>query len=242
MADDGIALASVTACVCVDCGHAIFSVPEKVDVAKCYDCARAAVGADWTIGAPLGTWHLTLDPFLKRKWANPDAEMAVFGPLETKKRPKLSHFALSDPNVVLRCIRCREEWPQVLGLHPVGRVQAFAGHDRVVHDEGVWLVGGPGGADEMVCAPCGGGDREKRPLEGGPDHAKCLKGKGRGWAARCGCSHRSRDELDQIAGKTGESGRKWRPARWSDPEIVEIASENVQNRWNQLNLWGDEPA
>lgn len=241
MTEESIASSRVTACVCVSCGVPIFSVPDHVPDAKCLDCARGAAGADWAIGTPLGAWHATFDPFLRRIWADPDAEMAEFCPAEYEVGTDLTPFAKVDPDTELRCITCGEIWPQILGLADSGRVRAFRDHDRVAHQSDAWLIGGPGGADEPVCAPCGGSDREKRNLPDGPDHSKCRKGKTSGWGGRCGCLHRSRAEIDQIAGKNDENGRKWRPKRWSDPEIVEIAAENVQNRWNQLNLWEEGP-
>lgn len=223
-----------------DCRTWVVAVAEHADMAMCLECRRDREKIDWVWFEPFGEWHPTLGyPSPGSGGRIPDPQNPDLGMGKTEKRQKLTPFANIDAETVLRCLKCGEEWPQVEGLDDLGRVRSFAGHDRIVHGVGVWLVGPPGGADEMVCAPCGGGDREKRPLAGGPDHTKCLKGKGKGWSARCGCSHRSREELDQIAGKNDQNGRKWRPARWSDPEIVEIASENVKNRWNQLNLWGE---
>lgn len=208
-----------TPCV-TGCGQWVIAIPEHQASARCELCLRAAVGAEIAVFPPPAHWFSANNP--------------VPPPAEYEMGPNLTPFADVDHSRVSRCLRCGEEWPMIVGLPPEAMVCGFADHDRVAHTDGVWLVGGPGGADEAVCAPCGGGDREKRPLPGGPDHGKCLKGQSRGWGGRCGCRHRSRADLDAIVGK---NRRGWRPNRWSDPKIVEIAAENVKNRWNQLNLW-----
>lgn len=220
---------------CVGCGTHVVAVPEQIDQARCLDCRRTheQITVPWF--TPYGKWHPTVGyPAPGSAGAISDGKMTHFGPAEYEIGQKLSHFAPSDPHITLRCVSCGETWPQVLGLDDSGRVRAFADHDRIAHHPNAWLVGGPGGANETICDPCGGGGPEKRPRDGGPDHSKCLKGKKSGWGGRCDCQHRSRAQIDQIVGKT-EPG--WAPKRWSDPEIVEIAAENVQNRWNQLNLW-----
>lgn len=220
------------------CGAYVVAAADYTGQPMCLECRRTGEEIDWEWFAPLGEWHPTVG-YSPPGWSGrlSDGKMADFGPAEYETGPNLSPFAAVDESRVFRCIRCREQWPMIVGLSPELMVVAFRDHDRVAHQEGVWLVGGPGGADEAVCAPCGGGDRDKRALPGGPDHSKCLKDKARGWSGRCGCKHRSPDEIDAIAGKNGQN---WAPGRWSDPKIAEIASENIKNRWNQLNLWENE--
>lgn len=204
------------------CGQWVIAIPEHASDAHCETCLRAKLGAEAAISAP--------EP--PESWfsaKNPAPEPARY-----EMGPNLTPFAEVDPDREMCCLQCRERWPMVVGLTGEDMVAGFRAHDRVAHEDGVWLVGGPGGADEPVCAPCGGGDRDKRALPDGPDHSQCLKGKVRGWSGRCGCKHRTRDELDAIVGK---NRRNWRPNRWSDPEIVDFAAKTVQNRWDQLNLW-----
>jgi hypothetical protein len=222
---------------CVGCPAYVVIAQGFTGVAMCLECRRSHENIDWEWFTPLGEWHPEVGyPAPGSGGVVSDGKQVDFGPAEYETGPNLTPFALVDTSRVFRCIRCREQWPMVVGLTPEEMVRGFADHDRVAHQEGVWLVGGPGGADENVCAPCGGGDRDKRPLPGGPDHSLCLKGKTKGWGGRCGCQHRSRAELDAIVGKNRPN---WRPNRWSDPKIVELAAENVQNRWNQPNLWGE---
>lgn len=220
--------------LCLGCGTHVVTVP-GVTEPLCLDCRRAKERIDWPWLTAEGEWHPTLGyspPGWSGRLSEPGA--AQFGPAEYEIGRNLTPFADVDPDREFSCLICRERWPSVVGLTPEQDMQSLRDHDRVAHSEGVWLVGGPGGADEGVCAPCGGGSRDKTPLPGGPDHAKCLKGTSSGWYGRCGCKHRSRADLDAIVGKNRPN---WRPNRWSDPKIVEIAVENVQNRWNQMNLW-----
>lgn len=219
------------------CGTYVVAVPGAVDP-MCLECRRNQENIDWPWFEPTGQWHPTVGyPAPGSAGRDSEPGWQPIGPAEYETGRNLTPFADLDRSRVFRCIRCGEQWPMIVGLTPEQMVEGFAAHDRVAHEEGVWLVGGPGGADEGVCAPCGGGDRDKRPLEGGPDHGKCLKGQTRGWGGRCGCKHRSRAELDAIVGK---NRRNWRPNRWSDPKIVEIAAKNTENRWNQLNLWENQ--
>ena len=219
------------------CGTYVVAVPGAVDP-MCLECRRTSEEIDWEWFAPVGKWHPTVG------YAAPgssgvvsDGKMADFGPAEYEMGPNLTPFALVDESRAFRCIHCREEWPMIVGITEDMMVKAFADHHRVAHEDGVWLVGGPGGADDNVCAPCGGGDRDKRPLPDGPDHSRCLRGQTRGWGGRCGCLHRSRADLDAIVGK---NRRNWRPQRWSDPKIADFAAENVKNRVEQLNLWENQ--
>jgi hypothetical protein len=141
-------------------------------------------------------------------------------------------FGAVNPDVVLRCLACSRSWPTVYGITDEQMVQAFAEHDRVWHTDGVWLIGGVGGAGD-VCGPCGGG-RGRDPRPGGPDHALCQRGRG-GRGHGCGCVHRSTEEKDAMVGKV--AGKRWRPPRWSDPAVVAVAVANVHRRGEQLHLF-----
>lgn len=217
------------------CGAYVVAAADYHGQPLCLECRRTGEEIDWEWFAPLGEWHPTLGyPAPGSSGRVSDGQNTDFRPAEYEIGPNLTPFAEVDPDREMCCLQCRERWPMVVGLTGEDMVAGFHAHDRVAHEDGVWLIGGPGGADEPVCAPCGGGAHDKRALPDGPDHSQCLKGKVRGWSGRCGCKHRSRDELDAIVGK---NRRNWRPNRWSDPEIVDFAAKTVQNRWDQLNLW-----
>lgn len=213
--------------LCTDgCGLYVVATPEQSQWALCIDCRAKRL--NFVIDRSATAWP---DRYLSEH--NPPPPPAKY-----KIGKNLTPFATIDPSTDFACLKCRERWPMVEGLDALGQLRAFAGHDRVVHEEGVWLVGGPGGLRDRVCNPCGGQDQEKKSLEGGPDHSKCQKGRSRGWGSTCDCHHREKSEIDAIVGKNRPG---WRPLRWSDPLAVQIATENTENRWNQLNLFDEDP-
>lgn len=213
--------------LCADgCGEYVVATPTQSQSALCTQCRARRI--DFDAGRTVHAW-----PDRYRSEFNPPPPPAIY---EIGKN--LTPFADTDPSMEFACLTCRERWPMVAGLDPLGQVRAFAGHDRVVHEDDVWLVGGPGGLRERVCDPCGGQDREKKNLEGGPDHTKCQKGRSGGWGSRCDCRHHSKEEIDRIVGRNRPG---WKPLRWSDPLAVRVATENIENRWNQLNLFDEDP-
>jgi hypothetical protein len=73
--------------------------------------------------------------------------------------------------------------------NPADISEAFVVHLRTVHDDGVWLVGRPGGNGGDICNNCAGWNgKEQKALER-PRHDLCQKGKGNYRGTNCGCTH-----------------------------------------------------
>lgn len=224
---------------CVACGTWVIAVPERVDMAMCLDCRRSQEGIDWPWFTAEGDWHPSVGyPAPGSAGVVSEPRMHDFRPAEYEIGPNLTVFADVDGVRDFGCLICRQHWPMIFGVADDQMGAVLSGHHRTFHAVDVWLVGGPGGSRHGVCAPCGGGNRDKTRMPGGPDHSKCLSGRIAGRSGLCDCKHRSRDEIDAIVGKTGS---RWRPPRWSDPKIVELAAENVKKRCDQLNLWEEDP-
>lgn len=215
------------------CGTWVVCTSEHSATAACLECSRAQAHIDWPWATSITGWHPSVGyPAPGSSGRVSEGILGVEGasPPDGGDHAK-TVFATVNPDVVLGCLTCRHIWPTVYGLTDVQMVQAFADHNRYRHTGGVWLIGGPGGADNM-CGPCGGGrGREKRP--DGPDHTLCQRGRG-GVGNDCGCVHRTPEERDAMVGKV--AGKRWKPPRWSDPAVVAVAVENVQQRWEQLHL------
>lgn len=188
---------SMTSVPCADeCGSWIVVDRAFTGKGYCTPCLIARIGsvAGATIEAP-PQW------FSKN---NPPPPPAVYPP-----GADIAAIRVSDPDVAGYCLA---HDPPVsiflMSLDPYDISLAYRMHDILYHAPTRWLIGGPGGATGDICNPCGGGNKDKTPMEGGPRHDLCLRGNPRGgWGRNCPCQH-DRPYMRGIKPETGD-----RPAR-----------------------------
>lgn len=158
------------------CGNTIVVVEEHAHDALCSGCLMTRINE--TLVMPPGT---------VKQWTPPRTVTPPEPVYPPSSKAAIAPF-LTDVEAV--CINHRH--PVHLALTedtPEAIARAYYIHDHVFHKTGTWLIGGPGGANGDICNPCGGGNRQGGPLEGGPRHDLCLKGRTRGRGNDCPCTH-----------------------------------------------------